>query len=415
MRKIKILILVIGVLLAGESLAQKEKKQKPKLSKAEMLVTKSQESELSQEEMIEAKTNVDLAVDYEKTKDKARTWYLRGMVYKLIYTSSTDFEGVSKEDALVTAGESFSKSTELDGEAGLYGIKANAELEGLWGGLLNEGVGYYNEGDMEGAIRAFEGCSLVKPNDTTGYLYAASAATELQDYETSEKNYKKLVKIQPTEANYSALISVQKDGLKNLESAMATIEEAKGVLGQDNSTVGKYEIDILIQTKKVQEAIDKINQAIESEPENSILVLKKALLYDQLAGAERKKDEPDNELLEKYANEAQAAYKKTTELDPNNVTAYFNYAISYNDKANKLYNELNLMSPKEYNRNEKKYKQDALVFLEKAVPLMEKAYELAPEDADVLFALENFYTRMNKKDKLAEITAKLKELDLIED
>lgn len=416
MRKIKILLLAVTVLVAGESFAQKKEKQKkPNLTKAETIVTKGTQSELSAEELTTALEIVDLAATHEKTMTKSRTWYLRGMVYKFIYNSSNEFENISKGDAIKNAGEAFNKSSELGGDSDTYGGNSFIEVGNLWGTLLNEGVGHYNDGNMEEAVKVFEYTSLVKPEDTTGYLYAGSAASDIKDYEAAQRNYRKLVDLKPTEDYYKALISVEKDGLKDTDAALKTIEEAKGVLGDNNTEIGKIEIDILIGNNKVQEAIEKINTAIEAEPENSILVLKKGLLYDRLSAAEKKKDEPNEELIVKYGDEAQQAYKKVTELDPENVTAFFNYSISYNEKAVRLSNELNAMGIRDYNKNKAKYEADAMKYLEQALPLMEEAYRIAPEDADVLFALEQYYTRMKKNDKLKEITQKLESLGLVEE
>lgn len=143
MRKIKILLLAVTVLVAGESFAQKKEKQKkPNLTKAETIVTKGTQSELSAEELTTALEIVDLAATHEKTMTKSRTWYLRGMVYKFIYNSSNEFENISKGDAIKNAGEAFNKSSELGGDSDTYGGNSFIEVGNLWGTLLNEGVGH---------------------------------------------------------------------------------------------------------------------------------------------------------------------------------------------------------------------------------------------------------------------------------
>ncbi len=411
MRKINILFILLAFVATTTLHAQKQKK--PNVGKAEAIVNKAGTAEITDEELVMARTNADGATTYEKTMNKNRTWFVRGMVYKLIYEKG-GIEGVDKVTALTAAGESFNKAVELGKETDLYSSKSTLQIESLWGTLLNDGVTFYNDGDKEAAATSFEYTTLIKPSDTTGYLYAGSSASELQDWDRAEKNYKKLVELAPKEGNFVMLISVQKDGKKDFDAAFETIAKAKEVLGDDAREVGKYEIDLLIATDKVSEAITQIEKAITVEPENSLLHLRKALLFDQLANAERKSEEPNDEKIDEYVSSAQAAYDQTIKIDPKNVTAYFNYAIIYNDKANKLYNALGLMSPSEDRKKRPAYEKEARTYLEQALPLMEKAYEIEPEDEDILFALESFYSRLDVKDKLKEVQEKMKSLGYIE-
>ncbi len=402
---------MFGLVIGG---AEAQKKKKPSLTKIETTVDNAATNEIAVEDLVAVKEMADDAIVYEKTMGKTRTWYLHAMVYKLIYDKGEEVAGVSTIDALTTVGTSLAKAAELGKETDIYTIKANQVSENLWGELLNNGVNAYNEQNLAEAVKAFELTTLIKPQDTTGYLYAGAAASDLKDYDAAVRNYKNLVKINPQESYYSALISIQKDGMKDFDGAQATIDEAKEALG-DNQTINKYEIDLLIQTDQVSKAITKIDEAVTAEPSNAILHLKRGLLFDQLASAERKSESPDLAKLENYVTEARASYDKTIELDPQNLTAYFNYSIIYNDMANKLYNELNAMGIKEYQKNKKKYETDAKVYLEKALPYMEKAYGIDGDDADILYALESFYSRLNKKDKLAEVQAKMKSLGLIDE
>lgn len=408
MRRISYIFLMI-TLMAG-SVAVAQKKKKPSLTKVEALVNKGKETPLSAEDLTTAQSIIEEATTYEKTMEKTRTWYLRGYVYKFIYEAETEFDGVSKPDAIKRSADSFNKALDLGKETDTYVLFANQEVEQLWSNLLNSGVEAYQAGELGDAVKFFEYTSLVKPADTTGYLYAASAASESENYEKAVANYKKLVELAPSEERYGIIISLQKDYLKDIEAAQATITEAKGVLGEDNVVLNQVEIDIFIALKKVDEALEKIETAIAADPNNSRLYLRKGLLYDQLASKEMDNEEVDKEKVSGYVDEAGKAYDKTIELDDQNLTAYFNYAVIISNKARVYFNEVNLMSPKEYNKTGIAIEKKGLETLEKAVPLMEKARELSPEDKDVLQALENFYSTLKMNDKADEVSEKLKEL-----
>lgn len=408
MSRISYIFLMVMLMAGSVAIAQKAKK--PSLTKVEALVNKGKEAPLSVEELKLAKSVIEDATEYEKTMDKTRTWYLRGYVYKFIYETENDIDGISKPEAVKKSAESFNKALELGKETDTYVLFANQEVEQLWSSLLNGGVEAYQGGNLEEAVKFFEYTSLVKPTDTTGYLYAASASSENKEYNKAVKNYKKLVEIAPSEERYGIIISLQKDYLKDLDAAQATVAEAKSVLGEDNLVLNQIEIDIFIALKKVDEALGKIEKAIEADPENSKLYLRKGLLYDQLALNEMDQDEVDKEKVNGYVDEAGKAYKKTIELDDKNLTAYFNYAVIISNKARVYINEANMMNPQEFRKRGKALEQKGIDTLKEAIPLMEKARELSPDDRDVLVALESFYTSLKMNDKAQEVGKRIEEL-----
>jgi len=371
----------------------------------------AEKSNVSIGDLTKAKAMIDLAIEREDMKHKSNTWYLRGRIYEQMFLSGNVINGVSEEKALQKSAQAYVKAAEFN-ETDIYAFKAQQKIEGLWANQLNNGVNSYNAGAFHEAVKHFQYCSQVKPADTTGYLYAASAATEVGDYPTAVANYKDLIKIYPKEDIYIIIVSLQKDYLGDLEAAYHTIQEAKQVFGDNSNNIRKSEIDLLISMNKFNDAIVQLEQAIIAEPYNPILYLKKGLLYDQLADNELRKDSFDKALLNNFQSQAEAAYRRTIELDPGNESALFNYAIIYNNKAIKYFKEVALMSPAEYNSRGKVLEATGINLLNESTLLMEKAREINPEDADILFALESMYTKLNNQDKLAEIKKKIEWLGL---
>jgi tetratricopeptide (TPR) repeat protein len=412
MRRIKIFLLLLTFLAATPMLAQEKKK--PNLNKVESAVTKASKQKIDVKLLTEAKGIIDEAVVFEKLKDEPRTWYLKGMVYKEMYYTGTEVAGVSSTDALVEAGVGFRKSMELGSSTETYAHKALIELDMLWGDLLNEGVTAYLEKYFAVATTKFEYCSLMKPQDSTCYIYAGELAVELEDYARAATNYRVLVKIVPTKKHYATLISILKDGVKDMDAAYEVIREAKEVLKGDLLEINKLEIEILIAKEKVDLALAKLEHAIKKDPENVALWSYRALLYDRLTEAESQKNEKDEAKLDYYLDEAMKAYTRILELDEINLFALFNGAIVYNNKAKKYADALNLMAPDEYNQKKEAYELEIRKYLELAIPLMVKARELAPEDANVLYALESFYARLGKKEALKEVQDRMRKLGIIE-
>ncbi len=97
MKRITLLLLMLATVSVYA-----QKGSKPNLNKA---LNSWKEGKLD-----EAKTNIDLATTYEKTKDDAKTWYYRGLIYASIDTTSNEAHKALATDAYKTALESFAKA-----------------------------------------------------------------------------------------------------------------------------------------------------------------------------------------------------------------------------------------------------------------------------------------------------------------
>lgn len=408
MKKLSILLMFCALVVV----AQAQKPKKPSIAKVKSYIAK--------EQWAEAVEMIELVVNDEKLKTKPDAWTQRINVYKAVYEGGTVVGGVSTDAALANAVESLAKLQEVEGkgETGTYYILAKTTMDGLYNGILNEGVKNYEAGSYEAAIVEFEKLSKVNPDDTIGSTYAAQVANEIEDWPTLVTNYKRLGGMLKRENFYATVIQIQKDVMEDYPAAMATVKEAQETLEESQlNNINKYEIDLLIATDKIEDAKNKLVTAIESEPDVPILRLRLALLYDQLSANERKLDEPNKEKLDEYEAEAGKAYEKTLELDPTNLTALYNYSVVFNERANAIIKELENKYGsdfKAYQKNQQDYNDRAMALIKQGLPYMERALGAAPEDQDVLFALEIYYSRLKMNDKLQEIQNKMKELGYID-
>jgi hypothetical protein len=105
MKRVIILALAVGLIFTG--MAQKKEKTppKPNLNKAISL--------LRQGKFDEAKEIVDGVPTHEKTMNDDKSWFVRGLVYAAMDTSSA-YTG-SKEGLVKTASEAFNKAYEISG------------------------------------------------------------------------------------------------------------------------------------------------------------------------------------------------------------------------------------------------------------------------------------------------------------
>ncbi len=342
-------------------------------------------------ELQEAKELIDEAAKHEQTKDDAKTWYTRGTIYQAILQE----EGFSEEN-LKRASNSYDKVLEMVDQSDKYYTLTDLKIQELWGGFINEGSEAYSAEDFEAAVVAFDKALLVLPEDTTATLYAGIASQQMQKNQQALKYYYRLLDLDyHSEDIYGSIISIERYGNEDIEKALEVTRMAKEKF-PDNDTFEKQEINLLINSGQVDVAKDRINDAIEKDPENANLYFNLGYLYEQLENPEK----------------AEEAYLKAIEIDPDYLDANFNYAVYYYNKAADLLAKARDMDLQTYRKEGKKIEKEALGYLRKAKPYFEKALELAPEELAVIETLQTVYTQLGETDKAEEmmkLANKLKE------
>jgi tetratricopeptide (TPR) repeat protein len=89
-------------------------------------------------------------------------------------------------------------------------------------------------------------------------------------------------------------------------------------------------------------------------------------------------------------------YQQAIAADPTNMVAQYNLGIYFNNKAADLYNKVNKMSMAEYGKSGKKIEAEAKVQSQKAVPYLEAALKLNPDDQDVMYSLSKIYMNLGR-------------------
>lgn len=384
MRKlVNIFILTVFV----STLAFGQYEPKGKVSKAE--------SALSSEELNEAKAEIDLAFEVDKkgkVTSNAKNWYVRGNVYKAIYQKNSELA----ENPLQTAVESYQKAIEIeDKENGFYTIACNQELANLYNSAIDAGAKAYEAENYEEAFKQFKKASKVMENDSIALLYAGTAAQVAEMTDEAIEMYDQLVETgNAGESVYSSLIYIYKVQKEDMETALDYINKGLEVY-PGNETFIQEKIVYLITSGRSEEAEQELLKEIKSKPEDPLLRFQLGYLYDEW--------DKDDKALE--------AYGKAVELDPDYYDAIFNYAAIYYNKAADVLSELNNMSMKEFQKNEKAYSEKAKGYFEKALPYLEKAYTLDSTDVKLLEILGSIYTRLGMKEKAAEMQSQLEAVD----
>ncbi len=387
----KRIIVLMLVLVAGYSYGQK----KPKINQAEKA--------RSEGNLGEAKDIMDQAIEYEKLMDDGKTWYYHGLVYaSLDTTSNPEYQSLA-ENPLKTAMESFAKADELGKNSGYYvsdaiglPITKEQQIETLWSFYLNKGVENYQNDDNTEAYKYFEKTTVVKPQDTTGYLYAGSVAQAGKDYDKALKNYNHLINEMDYKGRDTFYSVIYIEGVINEDNvkALEAIRKAKTVFPGDRE-FAKSEISALVKLGRQEEAQKELETAIANEPDNANLIYTLGVMFDETGNVEKAKE----------------AYKRSLEVDPNFLNARFNLAVLYYNEAVELIKATNNLGISAADQKKAKEMQANIdKSLREAMPQWEKVNELQPNDRTTLETLQYIYTQLKMYDKAEKVMNNLDEL-----
>ncbi|MGV3541350.1 MAG: tetratricopeptide repeat protein [Rufibacter sp.] len=333
-----------------------------------------------------AKTEIDKAVVHEKTKDNAKAWYYKGLIYNDLSGHPVYGKVVDAADATKQAYEAFDKVIALESNAKKQEFTKLAKekqdvLKGnLYAYALNAGVEHYNNKKFSEAMKAYQEAITHKPEDSTAYVYAAYAAAGAEDYASAKKYYTQLLdKNLATQTALNQLLYISTNIDKDEKQTIALLERARK-LYPDNRSYMLQELDLTLKAGKGEESMAKLDAAIKADPNNANLYTVKGSMLERV-------NKPE---------EALAAYKKAAELDPSNYDAQYNLGVYYFNKGAKLNQKANDMSLAEFQKKGKALQTEAKGFFSQALPYFENAMKIQPKDKTTVQSLLKVYTALGR-------------------
>lgn len=342
-------------------------------------------------EFEKAKDAIDQAAVHEKTKDKAKTWYFRGLIYKNILTSKNPKFSSLQTDAPKQTFESFSKAMSLAKPGDEFHDNSAKEVQALWGIFLNDGILKYQEKKNSEAIASYEIAQAIQPKDTTAFLYAFYAAEQIPDYEKSKFYTYKLFDLGRKSPEMFISLSNIAKRVDKKDSALAHIQAGRAVY-PNHKNLALIELEMFFAAGKGDEARKKLEEAIKLDSTNSNLYAILGNLYDQEA-ADKKKPAKDQEA---FKQKAITAYKKAIQLDPKNMESQFNLGVYYFNRGADILKKTNAMDIPTYQAKGKKMEADAQNEFKLALPYFEACYQLNSKDEGVQKSLRNTYERLGR-------------------
>ncbi len=227
--------------------------------------------------------------------------------------------------------------------------------------------------------------------DTTLIYYAGMAASRAELPEKAIEYYEKAKSYDYPEPDLYIFLKKKYwemgDTAKGIESLLEGFKRFP-----DNQSVLIELINYYLVGGKTQEALDYLQIAQEEDPTNLSFIFAEATLYDKMGETEK----------------ARETYQRCIDINTEYFNAYYNLGVMYYNKAVEMYKEVDdIRDPLEYGIA----KDAADEVMARALPFMEKANEIDPEEFSTLETLKTLYYRMGMMDRYDEVKAKLATMD----
>jgi tetratricopeptide (TPR) repeat protein len=346
-----------------------------------------------------AKEALDQAMTDPKSAEWFNTYFAKGKLCQAVFKSDNPKFKSLCPDPLDEAYAAYQKALELDPKGGVKKrIITGMIYNSLALDLYSQGGTQFEAKDYAGALKSFENQikitesdMYVGATDTGMYYNAGLAAMNSGKYDDAVKFFTKC-----TEMNYMGITPYYQISQSYVEMGDTTKAEAllkslpDKFPGDKNVTLQL--IDLYIKAGKNDEALKYLGQAKKEDPENSSLWFAEGIIY----------------LNQNKFDPAITDLTKSVELKPDLYDSEYGLGAAYINKASDMFTKANdIMDVDKYNVAI----QEAMAVFAKALPYMEKANQLKPDDVYALRSLKELYYRLKMTDKYNEVKAKLDSLE----
>jgi tetratricopeptide (TPR) repeat protein len=391
MKKIALILFLVPAILFAQ-----EKEIKPNVNKAENARKKGK--------FDEAKAIIDATVanqeymtkDGKPSKNAAKAWYIRGLIYAGIDTTKVQTYKSLDPDPYKVAEESFAKSRELDNKTDSYIKDAmaldikNATVEANFAqAYLNVALdAYQKQKDYKKAFKYMERVVFFLPKDTTMLLnagvYFGPAAEEFDKSLAYIKKYHEL-------GGHNSDSYIQQYSIhykrKEFDTALKIAQDLTSKY-PENIDYLNMEYNLYTQLNRLPEAKTLMEKKAAKDPND-----KEARYFLGLISNEMKNQEE----AKKWMNEA-------VKIDPTYFEAYLVLAkFSYGD-AKKVREQRNDITGSKDADIKKRQELFKLIHekLKESVPYWDKCAELKPNDEETLYGLLSVYGDLAAYDETYE-------------
>ena len=342
---------------------------------------------------------IDQAILDEKANVKEKTWRYRGNIYTNLASDSALYAQVP--DALEKAAASFVKADELDLKQ-RYSTERMADIARGATIAGNSGISYFNSGVYGRAgelfVTASEMTMMLGAVDTMAIFNSALCFEKASMYDRAVDQYMMCggYGYQVPDVFLFAANIQKMEG--DTAKALTTLQSARQDFPREQALIIE-ELNIYLVAGQFELAKENLMLAAEQDPTNEILWFSLGSVYDNLG----------------MQDEAVDAYTKSLGIKADYFDANYNLGALYFNKAVQMVNEANDMWKPRMSKDEatkqKELEDGGKAMFSTALPYLEKALDVEPEDRETLRSLRDIYARVGMDEKMLEISAKLKTLE----
>ncbi len=342
-----------------------------------------------------AKEALDQAMTHPKSMNWFNTFFAKGKLCQAVFKSDNSAFKAFYTDPLGEAYSAYEKAMELDTKGGTKKrIITGMVYNSLALDLYAQGGAQFDAKDFDGALKSFENQikitesdNYVGVTDTGMYYNAGLAAANAKKHPEAIKYFEKCA-----EMNYLGVTPYFQISQSYLQ--MGDTLKAESLLTSlpgkfpGNKNITLQLIDLYIKAGKNEEALKNLAIAKVEDPENYSLYFAEGILY----------------LNDNKYDEAIADLTKSVELKSDLYESQYGLGAAYINKGADMFVKANdIMDVNKYNAAI----EEAMKVFAKALPYMEKADELKPNDVDAMRGLQQLYYRLKMTDKYNAVKAKI--------
>jgi tetratricopeptide (TPR) repeat protein len=354
---------------------------------------------IDQGNLDKAKDAIDQALLDDGTMNWPNTYFAKGKLCQATFKSDNPKFKAFYTDPLGESYSAYEKAMELDPKGSIKKkIITGMIYTELAMDFFNQGSVQFEAKDFAGALKSFEnqikiaeGDKYIGAIDTGMYYNAGLAAINSGANKEAIKYFEKCAEmkylgITPYYQIYESYL-----GLGDTLQAESILKSLPDKFPGDK-TITLQLIDLYIKSNKQDEALKYIKVAKEADPTNATLYFAAGIMY----------------LNQSKYDDAIAELSKSIELNPEVYDAQYGLGAAYINKASDMFVKANeIMDVKKYSTAI----DEANAVYAKALPYMEKANQINPEDVYALRSLQELYYRLKQTDKYNTVKAKLEAID----
>ncbi|WP_291786523.1 tetratricopeptide repeat protein, partial [Cecembia sp.] len=189
---------------------------------------------------------------------------------------------------------------------------------------------------------------------------------------------------------YYFLIQIASAEDQDPEAAYNYVAAARKDYPEDK-TLSEFEVQLLLQLNRMDDAMASVKDALADDPNNSGLLLRYGYLLEQSGDLEG----------------ALAEYKKAVEADPEFFEGNYYAGAIYLDRARAILAEINELSDEEWDKRAPQMGEQADGLYRDAIPYFSRAADLKPENTDILEILFQIHTRLKNTDEAEKYNQRL--------